>query len=91
MKLWKNNQIDEEYELHPSMILDNFLQSKFFNTWINHKTTLSLSDMFSKFLTSKEGLNSSAGNNFIRLLNYILDNWEDRSKQKMILGMMLKH
>jgi len=58
MKLWKENKLDQEYEMTPEEIVTKFFESPEFEDWRKGRTYASINQLFRHFLTSPTGLNS---------------------------------
>ncbi len=84
MKFWKNNRLDQEFEMHPEKVLDKFLKSKEYRDWLEgHNFDRSLRI----FLTSKEGLFATfEKGDYDKLADYIFKNHESRKRTLAIFN-----
>ena len=83
MKFWKNNRLDEEFEIHPSEVLDKFLESEHYKNWLEG---CNFDRCLRGFLTDKDGLSSTFENeDYEKLADYIFRNHEGRAKILKVL------
>lgn len=86
MKLWKENRTDQEWEMSPETITDEFIVSKWHELY---KQGWPIERAISGFITDKDGLNSVCDTeDFQKLIKYVFRNMPQRIKAKMILGIL---
>lgn len=71
MKLWKENKIDQEYELSHKEIIEGFKKSSYYKRYKN-PDDIDLDYALRLYITSKDGLNSIFGkyDDFDKLYEY---------------------
>lgn len=83
MKFWKDNKLNQEWEIHPEEILDKFLDSIYFKQW---QEGYPIDRELPAFLCSKDGLSSVyEQEDYEKLREYVLRNYKSRLIAKTII------
>ena len=82
MKFWKNNRIDNEFELSFEEVLKRFKESKYYQDYLNIELPHPLVLLLINFITGKDGLSSVfEREEFDKLYDYIYKELEEVEKK----------